>query len=236
MKIRLLLVALPGLVLAGVTPLASACGSNPMLGGICGFAGNFAPRGYALANGQLLPISSNPSLFSLFGTIYGGDGRTTFALPDLRGRTAIGFGNGPGLSFYRQGQRGGQETVTLTVAQLPNHSHSAVTTVDAAIDPTQLEAGFDVSLHAANTRAGSTSPNATSLGVINQRRAGYYTTAAPDVTLSAESLAISIGAETTSSATTAVTNNGGGQAHENRMPYLTLNWIVALQGIFPSRS
>lgn len=92
---------------------------------IVGFAGNFAPRNWSTCSGQLLAISQNSALFSLLGTTYGGDGRTSFGLPDLRGRVAVGAGNGPGLSNYRLGQRGGVETVTLNVLQIPSHTHSA---------------------------------------------------------------------------------------------------------------
>src|SRR4051812_28387187 len=88
------------------------------------FAGNFAPRGFASCEGQILAISQNTALFSLLGTTYGGNGQTTFALPDLRGRSAIGQGQGPGLSPYVEGQTGGSETVTLTVNQLPPHTHN----------------------------------------------------------------------------------------------------------------
>ncbi len=95
-----------------------------MIGEVKMFAGNFAPRGWALCEGQLLPISSNQALFSILGTTYGGDGRTTFALPDLRGRVPIGPGNGPGLSSRRLGSKGGSETNTLTTNQLPSHGHN----------------------------------------------------------------------------------------------------------------
>lgn len=87
------------------------------------FAGNFAPRGWAFCDGQLMPIAQYSALFSILGTMYGGDGRTTFALPDLRGRTAVGVGNGPGLTERRQGEKFGSETNTLTVRQLPAHTH-----------------------------------------------------------------------------------------------------------------
>ncbi len=97
---------------------------EPYLGEITMFAGNFAPRGWAFCDGQLLAISQNSALFSLLGTIYGGDGRTTFALPDLRGRVPVHAGRGPGLSDYRQGQKGGNETQTLAVRQLPAHNHA----------------------------------------------------------------------------------------------------------------
>mmetsp|Transcript_23975 Transcript_23975/g.43842 ORF Transcript_23975/g.43842 Transcript_23975/m.43842 type:complete len:177 (-) Transcript_23975:941-1471(-) len=98
--------------------------SEPFLGEVKLVGWNFAARGYALCEGQLLPIAQNTALFSLLGTIYGGDGRTTFALPDLRGRVAMQFGRGPGLSDYRIGQKSGAEEVTLTVAEMPQHNHS----------------------------------------------------------------------------------------------------------------
>ena len=97
--------------------------SDPFLGQIVGFAGNFAPRGWAFCQGQLLSISTNTALFSLLGTTYGGDGRTTFGLPDLRGRAAVSSGQGPGLSNYRLGQKGGAEAVVLTTAEMPSHNH-----------------------------------------------------------------------------------------------------------------
>ena len=102
------------------------------------FAGNFAPRDWALCDGQLLPISQHSALFSILGTMYGGDGRTTFALPDLRGRVAIHPGQGPGLSYYNQGAIGGSETNTLTTNQLPSHNHSvnAVTATGNQTSPT----------------------------------------------------------------------------------------------------
>ena len=99
-------------------------GQTGFLGEVRIFAGNFAPRGWALCEGQLLPISQNSALFSILGTIYGGDGRTTFALPDLRGRAPVSQGNGPGLPDYRLGQRGGNATTTLTTANLPAHNHA----------------------------------------------------------------------------------------------------------------
>lgn len=117
---------------------------DPYIGQIIPFTGNFAPRGWALCDGQLLPISQNQALFSILGTTYGGDGRTTFALPDLRGRLPVHPGHGPGLSVRTLGQRAGSETVTLTANQLPSHSHDVSCTNgrgDKPNPPTNVFAG-----------------------------------------------------------------------------------------------
>jgi len=106
---------------------------DPFMAQIIMFGGNFAPRGWALCNGQILPISQNQALFSLLGTTYGGDGRTTFALPDFRGRSVIGTGNGPGLTPRTLGQSGGQESVTLTVAEMGPHNHTATLIAENAV-------------------------------------------------------------------------------------------------------
>jgi microcystin-dependent protein len=112
--------------------------SEPFVGEIRMFAGNFAPRGWAFCDGQLLAVSQNDALFSLLGTVYGGDGRTTFGLPDLRGRLPIHAGHGPGLSERRLGAKGGAEKVTLTVNQLPSHPHNleASNSASSSTDPT----------------------------------------------------------------------------------------------------
>ena len=104
---------------------------EPILGQICLFGFNWAPRGWAQCNGQLLPISQNTALFSLLGTLYGGDGITTFGLPDLRGRVAIGAGQGPGLSAYTQGEQTGTENVTLISSQMPSHTHLMTASTDS---------------------------------------------------------------------------------------------------------
>ncbi len=185
-----------------VSNQAQACsGSEPMLGGMCVFAGNFAPRGWALAQGQLLSVSGNEALFSLLGTTYGGDGRTTFALPDTRGRSVIGAGHGPGLTNYRSGQAGGVETVTLTEAQLP------------AISPT-------ATIHAQSSIGNQADATGNVWAGIGRQTP--YSDAAPDVTMNAAAVTI--------------TALGGGEAHENRAPFIAMNWIIATQGIFPSRN
>lgn len=216
---------------------ASACGSEPMLAGICVFAGNFAPRNYALAQGQILSISQNQALYSLLGTTYGGDGRVTFALPDLRGRVAISAGTQPGLSSYSLGQRGGAETVSLTVQEFPSHSHSATTTVVPSFDNDAMNTGSIINLQGIAQTASSTAPGGNSLAIINARRSGYYSTAAPTVQMANEAVTIAVDvSQTTASATTQIGLTGASQAHENRMPYIAMNWIIALQGIFPSRN
>lgn len=120
---------------------------DPFIGQIVMFAGNFAPRGWALCEGQLLPIAQNQALFSILGTTYGGDGRTTFALPDLRGRAPIQQGSGPGLPTYSLGQKGGNATTTLTTQNLPAHSHSLAAKEEANSDVPNgnfvAGAGFD---------------------------------------------------------------------------------------------
>jgi len=122
--------------------------SEPFVGEIRMFAGNFAPRGWAFCDGQLLAVSQNDALFSLLGTIYGGDGRTTFGLPDLRGRIPIHAGHGPGLSERRLGAKGGEEKVTLTVNQLPSHSHkiSQSSTAATGNSPTDAQIGDSPSI------------------------------------------------------------------------------------------
>jgi len=169
---------------------------NPFLAQIMLFAGNFAPRGWAFCHGQLLPISQNTALFSLLGTIYGGDGRTTFALPDLKGRVVIGPGRGPGLSTYREGQKGGAETVTLTQLNLAQHNHSLM--IPTSTQAAGESQGF---ISAATIYAEDPTPGTNIQG-------------APAVTAS----------------------SGHNNPLNNREPYLALNYIIALQGVFPSRS
>lgn len=173
---------------------------DPFLAEITLFAGNFAPRGWAFCSGQLLPINQNQALFSLLGTTYGGDGRTTFALPDLRGRVPIQQGNGAGLSHYSLGQRGGKELEQLTLANLPSHNHSVKIPVAEEGDEAS-----PVGNYLAGDPNGATSYKAT-----------------PDTN---EFLA-----------TSNSLNNGGSQAFDIRQPFLGLNYIIATQGVFPSRN
>jgi microcystin-dependent protein len=190
--------------------------ANPFLSEIVLFGFNFAPRGWAQCNGQLLPINQNQALFALLGTTYGGNGQTTFALPDLRGRAAIGFGQGPGLTNYALGQSAGSESATLTDAQMPQHSH--------AVSPASVTA-------TARSRAGAgTQPTpVNAIPAADPSSASWrYSNAAPDANMAAGSVAIA--GSVTASAT------GGSQAHENRQPYLAMTFCIALQGVFPSQS
>jgi len=173
--------------------------SEPFTAEIRIFAGNFAPRGWAFCNGQLLPIAQNTALFSLIGNTYGGDGRTTTALPNMQGRAPMHPGTGAGLTTRRLGEKGGSETETLSETQMANHNHSV-----QAVQPTQFTAG-------------------------NSLTPGGNYLAAPQTGNAYASTG------TTGMATNAVLSTGGGQAHNNLQPLLTMNFIIALVGLYPSR-
>ena len=166
------------------------------LGEIRLFAGNFAPSGWMFCEGQLLPISENDALFNLSGTTYGGDGQTTFALPDLRGRVPIHQGTGSGLSTYNLAENGGVESVTLTTQQIPIHTH-----------PAQCV-----------TSGGSASSDPTN-GLWQNSDSLQYSNLPADAFMGASPIMTSIA--------------GGSQPHENEIPYLCVNYIISLFGIFP---
>jgi microcystin-dependent protein len=168
--------------------------SEPFVAEIRVFASNFAPRGWAFCDGQLLPIAQNTALFSLIGTIYGGDGRTTTALPNLMGRAPVHPGRGPGLSQRRLGEKAGTESVALSETELPSHTHQ-LTGTEEDID--------------------GTSPVGNYLATGNDQYS-----ATDGSTLSDASLQ----------------DAGGSQSHNNMQPYLTMNFIIALVGVYPSRS
>ena len=205
------------LTLPTSTP-ASACGIEPFIGIICIAPYNFEPRGYAFAQGQILPISGNIALFSLLGTTYGGNGRTTFALPDLRGRVPVGAGGGNGLSLRVLGETGGLEAVTLGAAQMPNHTHVATTAVSAS-----------AMLRASRGNGNTDTPTGAVLARLP--RANEYSMAAPDVAMRPSAISVTVNSASTTNGFT-----GGDQPHENMPPFLVLNYIIALQGIFPSRN
>jgi microcystin-dependent protein len=172
--------------------------TDPFVAEIRIFAGNFAPRGWALCNGQLLPISQNTALFSLLGTYYGGDGRSTFALPNLQGAAPLHQGQGPGLSVYDVGQSGGEQTVTLLTSELPAHSHVVSGSASDGGDRSPADERFAVEVGGVNSYAAPGSP----------------AVLAPE----------------------AIAPIGGDQPHNNMMPFLTMTFIIALQGIYPPRS
>jgi microcystin-dependent protein len=203
------------------------------MGEIRGFAGNFAPKAWAYCEGQLISISQNSALFSLLGTTYGGDGRTTFALPDLRGRVPIQQGTGPGLSTYRLGQRGGQEIVTLTSNQMPSHTHSAIPATSGA----QATITGTGTIKADST-AGTNNPDgkypATVVDNNGDPLNAYGGTS--DINMASGGVDITGTALITNIPPPTIANTGGGQYHENRQPYLTINWIICMIGLFPTRS
>lgn len=168
--------------------------SEPFIAEIRIFAGNFAPRGWAFCNGQLLPVSQNTALFSLIGTTYGGDGRTTTALPNLQGRAPMHPGRGPGLTSRRLGQRGGTEMVSLSEAQMPNHTHSLMTSIEDGDrrSPGNSSFGRGTALYGPPNNLGAMDSNT-------------------------------------------LANSGGSQPHNNMQPFLAINFIIALTGLYPSR-
>jgi microcystin-dependent protein len=168
--------------------------SEPFIGEIRIVTFNFAPTGWAMCDGQLMAISQNLDLFNLIGTLYGGDGKSTFALPNLQGRVAIHQGAGTGLSDYFLGEFGGAESIALTIAQIPRHNHS---------------------LHATTTA---------------------HTSGVPTGHVLAGGGAYGIAPTNTQLEGSAVGATGGSESHENRQPFLVLNFIIALQGLFPSQT
>ena len=173
--------------------------ADPFVAEIRIFPFNFAPKGWAFCDGQLLPLSQNTALFSLLGTTYGGDGKSNFALPNLQDSVPLHVGGnqpGPGLSTYYLGQTGGEDTVTLLITETPSHTHSAgAQTIDQGD----------------NRIPGPT---------LNLGNTQIYSSSASNATLDSN----------------AVTVAGGSQPHNNLMPYLTLNFNIALQGVFPARA
>lgn len=175
---------------------------EPFIGDIRPVAIPFAPRGYAFCAGQLLPISQNQALFSLLGTTFGGNGTTTFALPDLRSRIVVGSGQLAGGSSYLQGQTSGVEGVNLLTTQIPSHTHQVTGTIQSS-DSTDF---------------GDPANNLPAAGGRSQFSGG------------------AANAPMAAAATGTSGSAGGSQAHDNRMPYLGINYVIALQGIYPSRA
>lgn len=183
---------------------------EPFIGQITMFAGNFAPRGWALCDGQLLSIASYSALFSILGTTYGGDGRTTFGLPELRGRVAVHEGNGPGLPPKSLGQKGGSPSIVLNANHLPSHSHNALVTnnltLNAAPATATEEEGGDNAL----------------------ANAMIYADAEPTETMRDGSVSGEVDVT--------ILNTGGNQPVNIEQPYQVVNYIIALVGVYPSRN
>ncbi|MGH6870179.1 MAG: phage tail protein [Rhizomicrobium sp.] len=181
--------------------------SDPFVAEIRIFPFNFPPKGWAFCNGQLLPLSQNTALFSLLGTTYGGDGKSNFGLPNYQGNVPMFWGQGPGLSLYDIGQTGGAQNVTLIDSEMPSHSHS---------------------LNALASAGSTATPNGNALGEgqwnNGQGQSGtvqYYSgSTAPNVTMGLNSVGTA----------------GSSFPHNNLMPYLTLNFCIALQGVYPPRT
>ncbi|MFD2173435.1 phage tail protein [Rhodobacter lacus] len=173
--------------------------SEPFIAEIRIFAGNFAPRGWAFCDGQLLPIAENTALFSLIGTTYGGDGRITTALPNMQGRAPMHHGLGPGLTDRRLGQQVGTQTVPLTEAQMPSHGHA---------------------LRATDTRGTQGNPANTTSVAATFPVAAFSSDESSPVNMAPETLSVT----------------GDSQSHNNMQPYLALNFIIALTGLYPTRS
>jgi microcystin-dependent protein len=172
---------------------------DPFVAEIRVFGFNFAPKGWAFCDGQILPISQNTALFSLLGTTYGGNGTSTFGLPNLQGSAPMFHGQGPGLSARVIGETGGEAAVTLLESEMPSHTHGATA---QTVDP------------------GDTRIPASQLNLGSGATGGIYSASAPSGTMDPAATSMS----------------GGNQPHNNLQPYLTLNFCLALQGIFPARS
>jgi microcystin-dependent protein len=178
--------------------------STPFVAEIRIFPFNFAPKGWAFCDGQILPLSQNTALFSLLGTTYGGDGKSNFALPNLQGNVPIHSGQGSGLSLYDLGESGGSQTVTLLDSEMPSHNHAlnATTAAGTTADP-----------NGAMFSDGNWSFSG------NTGKVQYYSTQPPNVSMGVNSTSVA----------------GSSFPHNNLMPYLTLNFCIALQGVFPAR-
>lgn len=175
--------------------------SEPFIGQLMLVPYNFAPQGWAFCQGQILSIAQNTALFSLLGTTYGGNGQTTFALPDLRGRVPVSSGQGPGLSNYSLGQVSGSENTTLLTTNMPAHTHTATAALNANSGP-----------------ANDSLPNGNFLAE------GSIYNSSSNATMNSNAVAVSLSPA------------GGNQPFNNVQPILALNWVIALQGIFPSRN
>jgi microcystin-dependent protein len=196
---------------------------EPLIATIMGWGPNWAPKGWSLCNGQLLSIAQNSALFSIIGTTYGGDGTTTFALPDLRGRAAVGWGQGPGLSNYALGESTGTERHTLTTEQMPTHSHMALASSMQATFPASRAMGTSATPENGMVPAtlGGTVPGSTFSGTVYADYSSADTVPLHPTPVTGD---LYIG------------NTGGNLPFSIVQPVLAISMIIALVGIFPSRS
>lgn len=207
--------------------------TDPYLGQISLVPYNFEPRGWAYCDGRLLSISNNQALFSLIGTTHGGDGRTTFGLPDLRGRSAISSKRGPGLEDYPLGRQGGREYSTLTTNNMPPHSHAAEFKSGGG---TSGSGTADLKV---TEGSGGTAVPGNAKSIASQVTVGLDTgnlLSNADSTTVIKDAITGIDTGSTDSGTVTIGITGNGTRFDNRSPYLTLNYVIALQGIFPSRN
>ena len=205
----------------GAPPSAQACGEDPVLGEACLIAFPFCPQGYVQAAGQLLDVNQNTSLFALIGTTFGGDGRHTFALPDLRGRVPVHVGQQPGQPDYRVGQRGGSPTIVLNAFQLPAHTHAIGS----------LPIDLTATLNGTDQQADSTSPAGALLAT--PRSATYHSPVGAGLTAPMAGNAIAVSGSTGSGTSGSV---GASAPIDNRQPFLALRYCIAVQGVYPPRS
>ena len=209
------ILALAASALAYLVPVAPVHADEPFLGEIRSFAFGICPRNWSEAAGQLLPINSNQSLYSLLGTTYGGDGRTTFALPDLRGRLPVNYGQGNGLANRQLGVGYGTETTAQTASQLPAHSHAVAGNLKAQMG-------------ASTTAASVPDPGGNFIGTFTTGSGAYTTDITNPVPMAAGDIEVDV-------SSTELSTTGSGQAITNMAPFLVTRYCIAVRGLFPSR-
>lgn len=192
------------------------------------FAANFAPMNWALCQGQILPIQQNTALFSILGTYYGGDGIRTFALPDLRGRSIAGVGQGQGLSFYNIGEQNGTETVTLISSNLPAHNHIATVAAGTGGSGT-------LTLNGVNGVSGQVAPGGNLLGQDSSQTVSLYASSGTVGAMNAESVTVS-NVKGPQLSVVNLNPAGGSTPHDNIQPSLVVNYVICLSGVFPVRN
>ncbi len=216
--------------------------SEPILSEISLFANNFAPRNWAVCNGQLLAVAPNTALYALLGTVYGGDGRSTFGVPDLKGRSPLGSGTGPGLYPKIIGQKGGSEVAGMSLGHLPPHTHSGSATSQSSTGELKGTPTAVAAVKCNNTSSDTIDPTGKVWGKYGGRGAIYADTingadtmhaGAVDVTIDMNSVSVNIDSHANGAT---VQNSGVGGNHENMPQFLVSSYYIATEGIFPSRN